>query len=73
MSWVVAPAPSFETRMLLMADRLFAEFDDRPVREVLDAISDARRRLRDSDGVAMPEQIEPAARAHLRSAGALAS
>ena len=72
MPWVAAPAPSFEARMLLMADRLFAEFDDRPVREVLDAISSARHSLRESDGVGMPDQVERIARARLLAAHTLA-
>lgn len=56
---------SFETRMLTMADRLFSEFDDLPVIDVFRAIGTARADLRDSDGVAVPEQVERLARGRL--------
>jgi hypothetical protein len=43
-----------EARMLAMADRLFEEFNDKPVRTVLAAIGKARSELRDL-GSSLPE------------------
>ena len=59
---------TFESRMLAMADRLFSEFDDLPVIDVFRAIGRARAELRDSDGVAVPEHVERAARYRLSQA-----
>ena len=56
-----------EARLLTMADRLFDEFDELPVRDVFDAISNARRTLRLQTSPATPEAIEELARGRLGS------
>jgi len=58
--------------MLAMADRLFAEFDDKPVRTVLAAIGKARMALREL-GSSLPEPsvVEDMARNILRGEGTL--
>jgi hypothetical protein len=58
--------------MLAMADRLFAEFDDKPVRTVLAAIGKARTELRNL-GSSLPEPrvVEDIARNILRGEGTL--
>lgn len=58
---------SYEARMLAMADRLFEEFDQLPVMDVIRAIGAARTELREADGVALPEQVERLARRQLLS------
>ena len=55
-----------ESRLLAMADRLFTDFDQLPVKAVFDAISSARRTLRLQQSPATPEAIERIARARLR-------
>lgn len=56
---------SFDARMLAAADRLFDEFDALPVATVFRAIGDARRLLRERDGIAVPEEVEKSARCEL--------
>ena len=56
--------------MLAMADRLFNDFDNLPVKEVFDAISSARRRLRLEQSPATPEAIERLARGRLHGVAA---
>jgi hypothetical protein len=51
--------------MLAMADRLFSEFDELPVKEVFEAISSARRGLRLRRVAATPEAVEALARGAL--------
>lgn len=58
---------SLESRLLAMADRLFEDFDDLPVKVVFDAISSARRTLRLQSSPATPEAIERLARGRLGS------
>jgi hypothetical protein len=56
-----------EARMLAMADRLFAEFDEKPVRTVLAAIGRARTELRDvGSSLPKPRVVEDIARHILR-------
>lgn len=54
-----------ETRLLAMADRLFNDFDGLPVKDVFEAISSARSRLRLEQSPATPEAIERLARGRL--------
>lgn len=54
-----------ETRLLAMADRLFNDFDGLPVKDVFEAISSARSRLRLERTPATPEAIERLARGRL--------
>ena len=59
---------SYRVRMLAMADRLFTEFDNLPVKTVLRAITSAHRDVREhNEGVPSPAQIEAVARDELRS------
>lgn len=69
----MAPRPGnrrlapYDVRMLAMADRLFAEFDQLPVRTVLTAIARARSLLRDQQLLAPdPDEVERLARDDLR-------
>ena len=57
-----------EARMLAMADRLFSDFDELPVKAVFEAINSARSMLRIQQAPATPEAIEPLARGRLRAA-----
>jgi len=54
-----------ESRLLAMADRLFDEFDDLPVKAVFDAISGARTTLRLRNAAATPDAVERLARREL--------
>ncbi len=59
---------AWERRMLAMADRLFADFDDLPVRTVFEAIASARATLRDravDPSTSTPEEIERLVREQL--------
>jgi hypothetical protein len=57
-----------EARLLAMADRLFHEFEELPVRTVFQAIGAARTDLRErATGIATPEDIEMLARSRLRA------
>lgn len=56
-----------ETRLLAMADRLFTEFDELPVKAVFEAISSARSILRLQHTPATPDAIERLARGRLCS------
>jgi hypothetical protein len=56
-----------ESRMLAMADRLFNDFDELPVKAVFDAISAARSTLRLERRPATPEAVELLARVQLRA------
>ncbi|HVN13619.1 MAG TPA: hypothetical protein VMT69_16110 [Kineosporiaceae bacterium] len=59
-----------EARLLAMADRLFTEYQELPVRTVFQAIGAARMELRErSGGVASPEDIEALARRRLTATG----
>lgn len=66
-SSMLSRATTYRAGMLLMADRLFAEFDRVPVRLVLDAIACAHRTLRER-GVLLPPpgEVEALARETLR-------
>lgn len=64
-------ARATEARLLAMADRLFHDFEELPVRTVFQAIGAARAELRERDGgVVTPEEIELLARRRLGSARA---
>jgi hypothetical protein len=54
-----------ESRLLAMADRLFDDFDDLPVKAVFDAISAARTTLRLQNTPATPDSVERLARSRL--------
>jgi hypothetical protein len=54
-----------ESRLLAMADRLFDDFDELPVKAVFEAISGARRTLRLQQSPATPEEIDRLARSRL--------
>jgi hypothetical protein len=55
-----------EARLLAMADRLFHDFEELPVRTVFQAIGAARTELREREGgVVTPEDIELLARRRL--------
>jgi len=54
-----------EARMLAMADGLFNEFDELPVKVVFEAISSARRTLRLQRSPATPTAVEQLARGRL--------
>jgi hypothetical protein len=55
-----------EARLLAMADRLFHDFEELPVRTVFQAIGAARTELRERNGgIASPEDIEALARRRL--------
>ena len=57
-----------EARLLALADRLFRQFDELPVRTVLQAIGAARLELRErNEGIASPEDIELLARRRLEA------
>jgi hypothetical protein len=61
-------ARTAEARLLAMADRLFHDFEELPVRTVFQAIGAARTELRErTTGVATPEDIEMLARRRLRA------
>jgi hypothetical protein len=69
---VVPPTPrdrrrrAYNARMLAVADRLFADFDQLPVRTVLTAIATAIRDLARTDtGVPAPDRVELLARTAL--------
>ncbi|MGZ4625688.1 MAG: hypothetical protein ACXV3S_05250 [Kineosporiaceae bacterium] len=58
-----------EARLLAMADRLFTEYQELPVRTIFQAIGAARTELRERNaGVASPEDIEVLARRRLKAA-----
>jgi hypothetical protein len=60
---------SYEAHLLAMADRLFADFDTLPVRDVLHAIGNARSELRDrGERQPDPRTVENLARGHLQAA-----
>ncbi len=58
-------ATPVESRLLAMADRLFQDFDQLPVKAVFEAISGARSTLRLQRSPATPEAIDRMARARL--------
>lgn len=59
-------ARSAEARLLAMADRLFRDYEELPVRTVFKAIGAARVELRERrQGTPTAEQIEQLARSHL--------
>ena len=61
-------AGTAEARLLAMADRLFHDFEELPVRTVFQAIGAARTELRErTTGIATPEDIEMLARSRLRT------
>jgi hypothetical protein len=63
-----AGARTAEARLLAMADRLFHDFEELPVRTVFQAIGAARVELRERNGgIASPEDIEILARRRLRA------
>jgi len=63
-----AGARTAEARLLAMADRLFRDFEELPVRTVFQAIAAARVELRERNGgIASPEDIEVLARRRLRA------
>jgi hypothetical protein len=60
------PSRTVESRLLTMADRLFTDFEELPVKAVFDAITSARSVLRVQQRPATPEAIERMARGQLR-------
>jgi hypothetical protein len=64
-----ATSRTAEARLLAMASRLFADYDELPVRTVFQAIGAARRELREQrEGVPTAEDIERLARRRLEAA-----
>jgi hypothetical protein len=62
-------ARTADARLLAMADRLFSEFEELPVRTVFQAIGAARMELRErQEGVPTAEDIEALARPRLEAA-----
>ena len=62
-------ARTADARLLAMADRLFSDFEDLPVRTVFQAIGTARMELRERrEGVPTAEDIEALARPRLEAA-----
>jgi hypothetical protein len=61
-------ARTADAKLLAMADRLFSDYEQLPVRTVFQAIGGARMELRETrQGIATPEDIEVLARRRLEA------
>ena len=61
-------ARTADAKLLAMADRLFSDFEELPVRTVFQAIGAARMELRErQEGIPSAEQIEALARPRLEA------
>jgi hypothetical protein len=66
-------ARTADAKLLAMADRLFSDYEQLPVRTVFQAIGGARTELRENrEGIPTPEDIEVLARRRLEAALAAA-